>query len=59
MMMVNNDGYNYDLRYFLLEGVHFGNNLVYYYNLALLLVINTWPTKSNCLTLTPHTSSPL
>jgi hypothetical protein len=24
MMMFNNDGYNYDLRYFLLEGVHVG-----------------------------------
>jgi hypothetical protein len=30
MMMVNNDGYNYDLWYFLLEGVHLGNNWVYY-----------------------------
>jgi hypothetical protein len=26
MMMVNNDGYNYDLWYFLLEGVHLGNH---------------------------------
>jgi hypothetical protein len=26
MMMINNDGYNYDLWYFLLEGVHLGNN---------------------------------
>jgi hypothetical protein len=24
-----------------------------------LLVIITWPTKSNCLTLTPHKASPL
>jgi hypothetical protein len=24
--MVNNDGYNYDLWYFLLERVHLGNN---------------------------------
>jgi hypothetical protein len=30
MMMVNNDGYNYDFWYFLLEGVHLGNNRVYY-----------------------------
>jgi hypothetical protein len=30
MMMVNNDGYNFDLWYFLLEGVHLGNNWVYY-----------------------------
>jgi hypothetical protein len=35
------DAYNYDLWYFLLEGVHLGNNWVYYSNLALLLVINT------------------
>jgi hypothetical protein len=28
MMMVNNDGYNFDLWYFLLEGVHLGNNWV-------------------------------
>jgi hypothetical protein len=27
-MMFNDDGYNYDLWYFLLEGVHFGNNWV-------------------------------
>jgi hypothetical protein len=40
-MMFNDDGYNYDLWYFLLEGVHLGNNWVYYSNLALLLVINT------------------
>jgi hypothetical protein len=26
MMMVNNDGYNFDLWYFLLEEVHLGNN---------------------------------
>jgi hypothetical protein len=26
MVMINNDGYNYDLWYFLLEGVHLGNN---------------------------------
>jgi hypothetical protein len=30
MMMVNNDSYNSDLWYFLLEGVHLGNNYVYY-----------------------------
>jgi hypothetical protein len=30
MMMINNDGYNYDLYYFLLEGVHLGNKWVYY-----------------------------
>jgi hypothetical protein len=29
MMMFSNDGYNYDLWY-LLEGVHLGNNWVYY-----------------------------
>jgi hypothetical protein len=29
-MMVNNDGYNFDLWYFLLEGVLLGNNWVYY-----------------------------
>jgi hypothetical protein len=29
-MMVNDDGYNYDLCYFLLEGEHLGNNWVYY-----------------------------
>jgi hypothetical protein len=28
MMMVNNDGYNFDLWYFLLEEVHLGNNWV-------------------------------
>jgi hypothetical protein len=28
-MMFNDDGYNYDLWYFLLEGVHLGNNWVY------------------------------
>jgi hypothetical protein len=30
MMVVNDDGYNYDLWYFLLEGVHLSNNWVYY-----------------------------
>jgi hypothetical protein len=30
MMMFNDDGYSYDLWYFLLEGVHLGNNWVYY-----------------------------
>jgi hypothetical protein len=29
-MMVNVDDYKYDLWYFLLEGVHLGNNRVYY-----------------------------
>jgi hypothetical protein len=29
-MMFNDDGYNYDLWYFLLEGVHLGTNWVYY-----------------------------
>jgi hypothetical protein len=29
-MMFNNDGYNYDLWYFLLEEVHLGNNWVYF-----------------------------
>jgi hypothetical protein len=29
-MMINNDGYNSDLWYFLLEGVYLGNNWVYY-----------------------------
>jgi hypothetical protein len=28
--MVSNDGYNFDLWYFLLEGVLLGNNWVYY-----------------------------
>jgi hypothetical protein len=28
MMMVNNDGYNFDLSYFLLEEVHLGKNWV-------------------------------
>jgi hypothetical protein len=30
MMMVNNDGYNFDLWYFLSEEVLMGNNWVYY-----------------------------
>jgi hypothetical protein len=30
MVMFNDDGYNYDLLCFLLEGVHLGNNWVYY-----------------------------
>jgi hypothetical protein len=30
MMMISNDGYNFDLWYFLLEGVLLGNNWVYY-----------------------------
>jgi hypothetical protein len=30
MMMVSNDGYNFDPWYFLLEGVLLGNNWVYY-----------------------------
>jgi hypothetical protein len=30
MMMISYDGYNFDLWYFLLEGVHLGNNWVYY-----------------------------
>jgi hypothetical protein len=30
MVMVSNDGYNFDLWYFLLEGVLLGNNWVYY-----------------------------
>jgi hypothetical protein len=29
-MMISNDGYNFDLWYFLLEGVLPGNNWVYY-----------------------------
>jgi hypothetical protein len=29
-MMVSNDGYNFDLWYFLLDGVLLGNNWVYY-----------------------------
>jgi hypothetical protein len=29
-MMFTDVGYNYDLQYFLLEGVHLGNNWVYY-----------------------------
>jgi hypothetical protein len=29
-MMINNDGYNSNLWYFLLEGVHLGNNWVYH-----------------------------
>jgi hypothetical protein len=29
-MIVSNDGYNFDLWYFLLEGVLLGNNWVYY-----------------------------
>jgi hypothetical protein len=29
-MMISNDGYNFDLWYFLLEGVLLGNNWVYY-----------------------------
>jgi hypothetical protein len=30
MMVVSNDGYNFDLWYFLLEGVLLGNNWVHY-----------------------------
>jgi hypothetical protein len=30
MMMISNDGYNFDLWYFLLEEVLLGNNWVYY-----------------------------
>jgi hypothetical protein len=30
MMMITNDDYNFDLWYFLLEGVLLGNNGVYY-----------------------------
>jgi hypothetical protein len=30
MMMVNNDGYTFELWYFLLEEVLLGNNRVYY-----------------------------
>jgi hypothetical protein len=30
MMMVSSDGYNFQLWYFLLEGVPLGNNWVYY-----------------------------
>jgi hypothetical protein len=41
MMMVSNVGYNFDLWYFLLEGVLLGNNRVYYQNMALLIIINT------------------
>jgi hypothetical protein len=29
-MMISNGGYNFDLWYFLLEGVLLGNNWVYY-----------------------------
>jgi hypothetical protein len=29
-MMIRNDGYNFDLLYFLLEGLLLGNNWVYY-----------------------------
>jgi hypothetical protein len=41
MIMVNDDKYNSDLWYFLLEGVLLGNNWVYCKNLATLLVINS------------------
>jgi hypothetical protein len=57
MMMINNGDYNPDLWYFLLEGVPLVIT-------GLLLKHGstysnkTWPTKSNCLTLTPHTASP-
>jgi hypothetical protein len=30
MMMINGDDYNYDLWYFILEGVLLGNNWIYY-----------------------------
>jgi hypothetical protein len=30
MMMISNDGYKFDLWYFLLEGVLLGNNWIYY-----------------------------
>jgi hypothetical protein len=30
MMLINGDDYNYDLLYFLLEGVLLGNNWIYY-----------------------------
>jgi hypothetical protein len=30
MMMISNNGYNFDLWYILLEGVLLGNNWVYY-----------------------------
>jgi hypothetical protein len=30
MIMISNDGYNFDLWYFLLEGVLLGNSWVYY-----------------------------
>jgi hypothetical protein len=29
-MMISNDGYNFDLGYFLFEGVLLGNNWTYY-----------------------------
>jgi hypothetical protein len=58
-MMINNDGYNFDLWYFLLEGVLLGNNWVLLLKFGSTYSNKTWPTKSNCLTLTPHTASPL
>jgi hypothetical protein len=30
MIIISNDGYNFDIWYFLLEGVLLGNNWVYY-----------------------------
>jgi hypothetical protein len=30
MIMISNEGYNFDLWYFLLEGVLLGNNCIYY-----------------------------
>jgi hypothetical protein len=30
MMIISNDGYNFDLWYFHLEGVLLGNNMFYY-----------------------------
>jgi hypothetical protein len=55
------DDYDYDSGFwysFRLEGLLWGNNLGLMLKPISLLVIITWPTKSNCLILTPHKASP-
>jgi hypothetical protein len=41
------------------EEVHLGLKLGFHDKIWLLLTINTWPTKSNWLSITPHKASPL
>jgi hypothetical protein len=46
MMMISKDGYNFDLWYFLLEGVPLGNNWVLLLKVGSIYSNKTWQLKA-------------